>query len=173
MFVLTWLRVVPVPCLVCVSRLCTANQMCLDLVTVSPRFAVEQGLKPDGSLKIRPVDDFTRSGCNAATDPSGALVYESIDALLASIRAAKHCMNAEGECNLSLWKADIDSAYRRIPIAPEHRHLAWVAFVSNGQALLAQHTALPFGSVASVYHWDELGELIKAIARSSNCVMRG
>ena len=161
-----WMRRLLPPCL-CVHtvRLCTSNQLCLDQVTISPRFAVEQGLKPDGSVKVRPVDDFTRSGCNAATEPTGTLVYESIDALLASIRAAKHSTDAEAGCKLALWKADIDSAYRRIPIAPEHRHLAWVAFVFDGQALVAQHAALPFGSVASVHHWDELGELIKAIAR--------
>ena len=71
--------------------------------------------------------------------------------------------------DLSLWKADIDSAYRRIPVAPAHRHLAWITFVHNGQTLAAGHNALPFGSVASVYHWDRVGELVKAIARRVSC----
>lgn len=38
--------------------------------SVSPRFAVEQGVKPDGSRKIRPVHDFTASGCNKYTVPT-------------------------------------------------------------------------------------------------------
>jgi len=40
------------------------------------------GLKPDGSVKIRPIDDLTRSGCNLATAPSEKLRYESLDLLL-------------------------------------------------------------------------------------------
>ena len=44
-------------------------EACKDKI-LSPRFAVEQGLKPDGSLKIRPIDDFTASGCNAHTIPA-------------------------------------------------------------------------------------------------------
>ena len=162
-----------------VSRLENRHQLCLDLITLSPRFAVEQGLKPDGSMKIRPVDDFSRSGCNAAAEPRGTLVYESIDKLLASAREFKKCHEEaesgstqlrRGELGpprsgFALWKADIDSAYRRIPIAPEHRHLAWVAFVHDGIPMAAKHTTMPFGSVASVYHWDRVGELIKTIAR--------
>ena len=56
----------------------------------------------------------------------------------------------------------------RIPVAPEHRHLAWIAFGHNGQKVVAQHTVMPFGALASVYHWDRLGELLKTIARCSS-----
>ena len=94
-----------------------AAGLCLDRATLSPRFGVEQGLKADGSLRIRPIDDLTRSGCNAATSPSEKLQYESLDTLLAVGRAAGEAFGHD----LSLWKADIASAYRRIPVAPEHR----------------------------------------------------
>ena len=60
-------------------------EACKDKI-LSPRFAVEQGLKPDGSLKIRPIDDFTASGCNAHTIPAEKLKCDTLDLSLASMR---------------------------------------------------------------------------------------
>ena len=45
---------------------CAEDLPDLDCITVSPRFCVLQ-LKADGSTSYRPIDDFTRSGCNKAT----------------------------------------------------------------------------------------------------------
>ena len=56
-----------------------------------------------------------------------------------------------------LMKADIDSAFRRIPIKPEHRSFAWICFKFNEQVVAARHLALMFGSVASVHHWERIG----------------
>jgi hypothetical protein len=138
-----------------------AAGVCLDTVTLSPRFGVEQGLKADGSSKIRPIDDLTRSGCNAATSPSEKLQYESLDTLLAVGRAAGEAFGHD----LSLWKADIASAYRRIPVAPEHRQFGHVVFSMAGQTMVSQHLVLPFGAVASVHHWNRVGDMIKTLAR--------
>ena len=141
------------------SRIC---KMCVCIqVTLSPRFAVEQGVKPDGSTKIRPIDDLTRSGCNAATETTEKLSYESLDLLMTVLRDMEKDMGSD----LELWKADIDSAFRRIPVLPEHRQYAHVAFRHDGNVITAQHLGLPFGAVASVHHWERCGELIKAIAR--------
>ncbi len=98
----------------------------LSSITLSPRFCVEQGrqscicpwpgyghmltgLRDDGTAKLRPIDDFSRSGCNAAVGVSEELSYESTDKFLALLR---ECREFLGE-DLALWKADIDSAYRR------------------------------------------------------------
>lgn len=115
----------------------------------------------DGSIKLRAVDDFTRSGCNAATAPTEKLHYENLDYFVAALRAARAHLGDD----LGLWKADIDSAYRRIPVAPEHRSFAWIAFLHKHRSAFAQHLCLPFGSVASVHHWDRIGALLRAIAR--------
>ena len=56
-----------------------------------------------------------------------------------------------------IWKADIDSAFRRIPIAAEQRQFAWIAFSTYGGTYLAEHKSMPFGSVASVHCWDRIG----------------
>jgi len=131
----------------------TAATVDLEVMTMSPRFCLEQGTKADGTPKFRPIDDFTRSGCNAATIPGEKLVYESLDHFLAALRLANACLGG----SLSMWKADIDSAYRRIPVLPAHRQFAWVAFLCGGSACAVQHFALPFGSVASVHHWNRVG----------------
>lgn len=133
----------------------------LDEVTITPRFCVEQGIKDDGSMKLRPIDDFSRSLCNHTVTTDEKLKYDGLDALVALLRQ----QHADFGVDLEMWKADIDSAYRRVPVAPSHRQFAWVAWREGGRTYLGQHLALPFGASASVYHWDRIGELIAAIAR--------
>jgi len=78
---------------------------------------------------------------------------------------AKALAKSGAGVGLSLWKADIDSAFRRIPIKPEHRAFAWICFKFNDQVVAAQHLALMFGSVASVHHWERMGALSDALER--------
>ena len=115
---------------------------------------VLSGVKADGSPKVRPIDDFTRSGCNAATGPAERLRYESLDLFLETIRQAKERWDTS---ELAIWKADVDSAYRRIPVAPGHRQYAWSAFPLGAETMVAQHLCLPFGAIASVHHWNRVG----------------
>ena len=58
---------------------------------------------------------------------------------------------------LALYKADIDSAFRRVPIAPAERDLAYVAFAAHGKLQLFGRNAMPFGAIASVHAWDRIG----------------
>ena len=66
---------------------------------------------------------------------------------------------------LGLFKADISSAFRRIPLKPEHSEFAYVAFRSHEGVSFWQHHAMPFGAVSSVHHWDRVGSLLCALAR--------
>lgn len=77
----------------------------------------------------------------------------------------KQCAKNLSLCMHIYGQADIDSAFRRVPVHPEHRQYAHVVFKHNGQTVTAQHLGMPFGAVASVHHWERVGELIKAIAR--------
>ena len=73
---------------------------------LSPRFAVEQGcrhlrsvsalvacllsgLRDDGTIKIRPIDDLSASGVNAATFASEKLTNDGLDKLLEAMRRMK------------------------------------------------------------------------------------
>jgi len=78
----------------------------LDACHLSPRFGVVQGkiacvrlfalvrlfmsrcagVRADGSIKVRPVDDMSRSLVNAAAKPSEKLRYDSLDGLLQALR---------------------------------------------------------------------------------------
>ena len=47
---------------------------------------------------------------------------------------------------------------RRIPLLPEHRQYAWIAFRHDGQIRLAKHLTCMFGAVSSVHNWERVGE---------------
>ena len=64
-----------------------------------------------------------------------------------------------------LSKSDIDSGFRRIPLRPEDRWAAFVAFVAKGTTFISGHLALPFGAIASVHNWDRIGSLLCHLAR--------
>ncbi len=64
-----------------------------------------------------------------------------------------------------LWKADIDSAFRRIPLLGDHLWAAGVTYLCGGVAWVALHNAMPFGATSSVYAWHRVGELLCTIAR--------
>jgi hypothetical protein len=96
---------------------------------------------------------MSMSGCNAATFTGEKLRYENLDVFLQSMRAMHKSVGPD----LKLWKADIDSAFRRIPITPTHRQYAHVVFKHDGKVIVAKHLSLMFGAVASVYHWERVG----------------
>ena len=115
----------------------------------------------DGTTKLRPIDDFSRSGCNRATTVTEKLKYDSLDILIEALEQA----HAKIGHVLHIWTVDIDSAFRRIPILPEHRQYAWVALRAQGMNIAYQHVTMPFGSVSSVHNWDRQGALLRAAAR--------
>ena len=64
-----------------------------------------------------------------------------------------------------MFKADVDAAFRRVPITPEHYWAAAVAFVFDGVVYVSFHRASPFGAIASVHSWERIGALLCNIAR--------
>jgi hypothetical protein len=107
--------------------------------------SVEQGLKRDGSIKIRSVDDETSCGTNLCVKPAEKLKCDGID-VLAALASLLHSF---GSREFSLWKADVKSAYRRVPVRPDQRWLLWVAILVNDEIIVARHNAMPFGCTGS------------------------
>ena len=89
------------------------------------KFSKEQGVKSDGAMKLQAVDDENDSGNNGCVLPKSKMTTDSVDKLSA---LALELDRLTGQTQQSLWKADVDSAFRRIPILPGHRSLAWVAY---------------------------------------------
>ena len=136
------------------------RDVCLEGAVIAPRFAVEQ-LREDGSSKLRLVDDMTKAKINAATRPQERLHHDAVDALF---EAARIFQDVAGRAP-ALWKADIDAAFRRVPIRAEHRRFAWIVFSAAGQVWAAQHAAAPFGATSSVHSWARVGAFIAEAAR--------
>ncbi|CAK0791693.1 unnamed protein product, partial [Prorocentrum cordatum] len=131
-----------------------------ETIRLVPRFGVSQP-KPDGSLKVRPVDDFTRSRVNGACAPAEKLSVEGADQLVAVARAFFELHGALPE----LWKADIDSAYRRIPLAPADMWAAVSVFKEGGRLWCSQHLVCPFGALASCHDWGRVAAMLSHFAR--------
>ena len=80
----------------------------IDEVAIASRFSVEQGVRSDGSRKIRAVDDESAAGINPACAASERLKLDGLDKLIALVR---HFVVVSG-CVPELFKADIDAAFR-------------------------------------------------------------
>ena len=59
----------------------------LKTVLLAKRFSVEQGVRADGSVKIRAIDDQSLSGVNVCTQGGDKIQSDGIDALVAAIHA--------------------------------------------------------------------------------------
>ena len=137
------------------------TQVDLDKVVLARRFSVEQGTKADGSPKLRAVDDESANGTNSCCAQTEKPACDSMDAFVRSIvRFSRKTGVAP-----AFWKADIDAAYRRIPVMPEHRWLLWIVILIGGDLFAAMHTALCFGCIGSVLGWNRIGALIAHVAR--------
>ena len=104
------------------------DEIDLSNISIASRFGVEQGTREDGSIKVRAIDDESAAGLNPACVPTERLRVHGIDKLIAIIQYFVLTIG----CVPHLFKADIDSAYRRIPIRPDHRWAAWLHLASEG-----------------------------------------
>ena len=120
------------------------------------RFAVVQG------SKVRPCDDETASGLNGACAASEKLSHDRVDSLVCAVDR----FTASTGLPPYLYKADIDSAFRRVPVCPAERWLLGVVFSCAGTLYVSQHLALPFGSTGSVHGWHRVGAALCVFARS-------
>ena len=137
------------------------NEVDLTSIRVSQRFSVEQGTKPDGRLKVRSVDGCTESGINPCTEQTEHLSLHSLDFLF-------EVMRKTWENTASVphpWKVDIDSAYRRVPVAPVDRWAAHVMFLHQDEIYVSGHLAMPFGATSSVFSWSRVAAAIVRILR--------
>ena len=111
----------------------------LDSVLLHPRFGVEQE-QLDGRVKVKAVDHFSWStgrrgkedSVNGHVAPGEKMSHDTMD-YLAQVMAVFVALVGEVP---GLEKADIKSAFRRIPIRPDQRWACGVAFMIAGQVLL-------------------------------------
>ena len=146
----------------------------LESTLLHPRFAVEQGLKADGTCKLRPIDNFSWSAVGRGSKKKRKaeslnghcflpekVQHDHLDSL---VNASRMFLEATGEVP-ALWKADVDAAFRRVPLRPHERWAAAVVFKEGDQVWVSQHYACPFGAAGSVYGWERVGHAVVAIIR--------
>ena len=110
--------------------------------------------------RTRVVDHATESEINDYTAVREATQHDGLDVLvwilfqfmLAGVRSA-------------MFKGDISSAFRRLPVLVAHLALAWVVFVFNAVIYMAQHRSLPFGTISAVQGWHRAGAAILFVMR--------
>ena len=100
----------------------------------------------------------TESWVNEATRPADRVRHDSMGilALIVTTLLTAGIMT-------QLWKRDVASAFRRIPIRSDHLDLAWVAWWADNGIWVAQHLGMPFGTVSAVYAWHRMGHALLLI----------
>ena len=105
-------------------------------VLLHPRFGVAQ-VRSDGTTKVRAVDHFSWSGSpdgrgssvNGQTAPAEKLSHDTLDGLGTALRSF---VDLVGEIP-GLMKADVDSAFRRIPVRADQRWACGIVFAVGWQ----------------------------------------
>jgi hypothetical protein len=89
----------------------------LECIVLARRFGVEQGVGGDGLPKVRAVDDESGNQVNSFCEPTEKLHNDRCDKL------ARLVALFVSLCGVLPWlfKCDVDSAFRRIPVRKSHR----------------------------------------------------
>lgn len=141
-----------------------------------PRFGVEK-IKADGVRDVRPIDNFSwapypkrgsrgkrrklqkLASVNGHVVPRETLHHDHLDVLTLALREAW----VRTGIVYGLFKIDIDSAFRRLPICPEHWWAASISFLAEGCTWVSTHRAMPFGATSAVHAWERIGALLTSI----------
>jgi len=130
-------------------------------------FAIEQGLREDGSTKWRGIDDLLHNGINAAAATWETVYYITFEwPALAAREVAKWC-KAHGTAMVELALAldDIRHAYRTVPNGQPW--LCVIAAFSSAAGCVLYYTmpGHPFGAIASVLNFCQQPHLLVHVAR--------
>ena len=137
-------------------------------------------LKADGSTKVRAVFDYSwcapepeckskrlprkiakERSINGCTWLPEKCSHDHLDILISYCRALVLALGIVP----MLFKADIASAFRRIPLMPAHRWAAGIMYKQGGRVMRSTHLSCPFGATASVFNWERVGRFLRKIAR--------
>ena len=119
------------------------------------RFVVRQ------TEKIRPIDNYKRSGVNDATTIYSKLRLPSLDHFVEIARRMKQ----KTEEALAIVKVDHENAYKQLPVIPEHRKFSIIVARNpeDGRLFGAFPNQLMFGSVSAVQHYNVISRIIATL----------
>ncbi len=132
-----------------------------DEFTIMRRFGVDQ------VDKIRPCDDALRAHINAGTIMKHKIHLYTIEDFLAAAWRALPPASGKFTTGIKGWKRDHKSAYRQVPMNPEHYKFCVFAVWDKGKGkpTLFIHKKLPFGFVTAVIYYNRIAQAICSLAR--------
>ena len=124
---------------------------------ISRRFGIRQG------SKIRPIDDFSASGVNAAASACEAPMLHTVDVLAALLSEWFHKSAQSGvDSEVVARTYDLKSAYRQIGLSQQGRAKACISVYDPHAKLsrLFRLRVLPFGALRSVHSFLRLSRAL-------------
>ncbi|CAE7864907.1 DNMT3A, partial [Symbiodinium necroappetens] len=123
-------------------------------------FAVHQ-VGSDGKPKVRRAEDWRRSFANATVGAKDSPTYHDISTYVQLAVAIKQ---KHPQAQLLIWGLDHEAAYRQLAAEdPDH---TWVILPTPHGITLWRHTVLMFGSVASVWAYCRIADLMSWLCRA-------
>ncbi|CAE7826193.1 kanC [Symbiodinium sp. CCMP2592] len=123
-------------------------------------FAVHQ-VGSDGRPKVRRAEDWRRSFANATVAAEDSPPYHDVNSYVQLVRAIKEI---DPQAEILIWGLDHESAYRQLPaLDPSH---TYVVLATPEGVTLWRHTVLMFGSVASVWSYCRIADLMGWLCRA-------
>ncbi|CAE7617397.1 Dnmt3a, partial [Symbiodinium sp. CCMP2456] len=115
----------------------------------------------DNKPKVRRAEDWRRSFANATVGVSDTPPYHDVSAY---VRLAVAIKKVDPSAKLLIWGLDHESAYRQLAAEdPDH---TWVVLPTPHGITLWRHTVLMFGSVASVWSYCRVADLMSWLCRA-------
>ena len=126
------------------------------------RLPVAEWREHVASYRTRIVDHATESLRNAATGTAGQRLQSDTLELLFWLLSIFMLAAVEP----FLYKADVASAYRKVPIRPAHHQYSASVFSYAGDAWLSLHYVCAFGAVSSVWNFHRVGNWLLRFLRT-------
>eukprot|EP00435_Cladocopium_sp_Y103_P043232 s1638_g12.t1 len=129
--------------------------------TISRRFPLVQ------SSKTRMIDDFSVSGVNDSCLSHSKVDLHLVDTFCAMVKLYfGQCDAMEKNSSLLAKTYDLTSAYRQVPISPDHYKYAYVSVYNCklGKVEIYRMRTMPFGATHSVYCFLRLARCLYALA---------
>ena len=129
--------------------------------TLCRRIAVRECREHKAAWRTGTVDHFSECFVKQATTSTWTTVCDDLSTLHKLIMT--YMKNGKEP---QMWKQDIASAYRKVPLKVEEAaEFCGVVFSHQGKLYVSYHKAASFGAMSSVQSWHRVASLLAAITR--------
>ena len=108
-------------------------------IRVSRRIPVREWKDSIEDWRTRPVDHGSESGLKEATFSKQKTKVQGLEFLVTMV-----LQFLDNEKDPRMWKRDLKSAFRNVPLDQKHKWCSWSAWKVGGIVMMARHLAAPF-----------------------------